>query len=126
MLVKIHFSPPRRKNIVYDKGKTLILLVWLSLLGHQTSHSQNNIFFPRCTIYYFLPSSGKINRMQHGRKKFILRVWSLMSEQSEGNNDTSKINFFLPWCIILYCATRENKIILQVWSLMTEQRQPHK
>ena len=32
--------------------------------------------------------------MQLGRKKFILRVWSLIPEQSEGNNRTSKINLF--------------------------------
>ena len=32
--------------------------------------------------------------MQPGKKKFILRVWSLMPEQSEGNNHTSKINVF--------------------------------
>ena len=32
--------------------------------------------------------------MQLEKKKFILRVWSLMPEQSEGNNHTSKINVF--------------------------------
>ena len=32
--------------------------------------------------------------MQLGRKKFILRVWTLMTEQGEGNNHTSKINVF--------------------------------
>ena len=30
--------------------------------------------------------------MQLGKKKCILRVWSLLTEQSEGNNHTSKIN----------------------------------
>ena len=33
--------------------------------------------------------------MQLGRKKFILRMWSLMPEQSEGKNRRSKIMFFI-------------------------------
>ena len=43
-----------RKKIVCETGRTLILLVFdtLALLGHQTSHSQNKIFSPSCTIYF--------------------------------------------------------------------------
>ena len=41
------------------------------------------------------PASRKYYIVQLGKKKkFILRVWSLMPEQSEGNNHTSKINVF--------------------------------
>ena len=32
--------------------------------------------------------------VQLGEKKFILRVWSLVPEQSEGNNHMSEINLF--------------------------------
>ena len=35
-------------------------------------------------------------------KIFILRVGSLMPEESEGNNHTSKINFSIPSCTQIF------------------------
>ena len=65
------------------------------------------MFFPCCTQFFsylgvekwilFAPQ-GVIKltlRPVSNKYKFILRVWSLMPEQSEINNDTRKINVFL-------------------------------
>ena len=35
-------------------------------------------------------------------KTFIMQIWSLMPEQSEGNNYTSKINVFPVWHTIFF------------------------
>ena len=62
--------------------------------------------------------------MQLGRKKFILGVWSLIPEQIEGNDHTSRINVFLvsqteifapPYKHdIVYCVTGENICFFRV------------
>ena len=57
-------------------NKSIFLLVGykVDLLGHQIPHSQNNLFSPSCTIYYFLPPSRKKNRVRHGKNINFTRV----------------------------------------------------
>ena len=50
------FWPHSRKKIVYNTGKTFILLVWLllSLCSDIKLHTHKiNFFFPSCTMYYY-------------------------------------------------------------------------
>ena len=89
------------------------VIITVALLGHQTSHSQCNFFFPSCTIYYFLlsghklhfivpcgvkksiflPSSRKKNHVQHGKNIYFTRVIvavALLGHQTSH----SQYNFF--------------------------------
>ena len=52
--------------------------------------------------------------VQLGRKKFILKVWSLMPVQSEGNNHASKINVFLVSYTIFFLLVGQ-KMYLEIY-----------
>ena len=50
------FRPSRRKKNRVRHERNIhftLVVITLALLGHQTSHSQNNFFFPGYTIYYY-------------------------------------------------------------------------
>ena len=51
------FSDPAVKKNRVRHGKNIYfthVVITLALIGHQTSHSQNYLFFPSCTMHYFL------------------------------------------------------------------------
>ena len=59
---KSTFWPASRKKIVYNTGKTFILLVWLlpSLCSGIKLYTRKiNFFFPSCTMYYCVQTDGK-------------------------------------------------------------------
>ena len=88
----------RQKSKVLDIFQKVIKLLFI------TSGSKNAF----CTIAYCATRG----------KKYILRLWSLIPERSEGNNHTRYINvspvvhtiFFLLGAKIVYCAIREKTI----------------